>query len=413
LIVPRMWKLSFLLVIGLLEIQAAVDEIFAWNELSFDWPNNEIKDEAIKSGQYVPENNLPLGLDRWKDKLFVTVPRWKSGIAASLNFLPLNSPINKTSSLIPYPSWKANTLPESGQTPEENQIVSTFRVKVDACDRLWVMDTGLADILGEGKQVSPQAILVFDLKTDQLIRRYNLKPTDYKEDSFFANIVVDVSADKCDEAFAYLPDLGAYSLVVYSWSENDSWRVKHNFFHFDPLKGDFNVGGVNFQWTDGVFGLALGPQQETGFRTLYFHPLASTREFSVSTQVLKNKTVATDPHSYYLFKIEGNRGDLTQASASDFDEKSNVLFLTQLNRDGVACWNPRKPLNPQNLDLVVQDNQTLIFTNDIKIDSDRNLWILSDKMPAFLYKGLNPSEVNYRIFKANIDELIKNTGCSA
>jgi hypothetical protein len=115
--------------------------------------------------------------------------RWKSGIAASLNFLPLNSPINKTSSLIPYPSWKANTLPESGQTPEENQIVSTFRVKVDACDRLWVMDTGLADILGEGKQVSPQAILVFDLKTDRLIRRYNLKPTDYKEDSFFANIV--------------------------------------------------------------------------------------------------------------------------------------------------------------------------------------------------------------------------------
>ncbi|EFA10662.1 yellow-c precursor [Tribolium castaneum] len=390
---------------------AALDEVFAWNELTFAWPSEEAKENAVKSGEYVPENNLPLGLGRWKDKLFVTVPRWKSGVAASLNYISLSS-ANKTSPLTPYPSWKANTLPKGDEKPAEDLIVSTFRVKVDPCDRLWVMDTGLADIFGEGKQVSPQAIVVFDLKTDKLIRRYNLKHTDFKEESFFANIVVDVNPDKCDEAFAYIPDLGAYSLVVYSWAANDSWRVKHNFFHFDPLKGDFNVGGVNFQWTDGVFGLALGPMQDNGFRTMYFHPLASTREFSVSTQVLKNKTLATDPHNYYMFKIEGNRGDQTQASASDFDEKSNVLFLTQLNRDGVACWNPKKPLNSMNLALVVQDKEALIFTNDIKVDAERNLWILSDRMPTFLYRKLDPSQVNYRIFKANVDELIKNTACS-
>lgn len=39
--------------------------------------------------------------------------------------------------------------------------------------------------------------------------------------------------------------------------ENDSWRVKHNYFHFDPLAGEYEVGGIKFQWTDGVFGLAL------------------------------------------------------------------------------------------------------------------------------------------------------------
>lgn len=76
--------------------------------------------------------------------------------------------------------------------------------------------------------------------------------------------IVDVDAGKCDKAFAYVPDLGGYGIVVYSWADNDSWRIKHNFFHFDPLKGDFNVGGVNFQWTDGVFGLALGPVEKSG-----------------------------------------------------------------------------------------------------------------------------------------------------
>ena len=44
----------------------------------------------------------------------------------------------------------------------------------------------------------------------------------------------------------------------FSLKSNKSWRLKHNFFHFDPLQGDYNVGGVNFQWTDGVFGMALG-----------------------------------------------------------------------------------------------------------------------------------------------------------
>lgn len=69
--------LKFLLILTLASAAfAALEEVFGWNELSFAWPSNEAKENAIKSGDYVPENNLPLGLDRWKDKLFVTVPRY-------------------------------------------------------------------------------------------------------------------------------------------------------------------------------------------------------------------------------------------------------------------------------------------------------------------------------------------------
>lgn len=119
----------------------------------------------------------------------VFLSRWKAGVAASLNYVPL-TPANKTASLIPYPDWKANTLPKGEEKSVENGIISTFRVKVDACDRLWVMDTGLADILGSPNLVSPPAIVIFDLNTDKLIRRYTLKESDLKgDDSFFANIV--------------------------------------------------------------------------------------------------------------------------------------------------------------------------------------------------------------------------------
>jgi len=393
-------------------LAAQPEELFAWNELEFQWPDANTKNAALQARSYIPENNLPLGVEKWNNKLFVTVPRWKAGVASSLNYVQLPSDGNKKPALIPYPNWKSNTLPKNETNMiEPDQIISVFRVRVDACDRLWVMDTGLADILGDPTVYAPPALAIFDLNTDKLIKRYEFKPTDLKEDSFFANVVVDVTPDKCDDAFAYVPDLGGYGIVVYSLKDNNSWRVKHNFFHFDPLKGDFNVGGVNFQWTDGVFGLALSGVNPDGFRTLYFHALAATKQFSVSTEVMRNESIATDPHSYFLFKLEGEKGEMTQASASDVDEKSEVLFMTQLNRDGVACWNTKKPMNPENLALVVQDKEKFIFTNDLKVDKDRNLYILSDRMPTFIYQQLNSQEVNYRIFKISVAEAIKGTVC--
>lgn len=138
--------------------------------------------------------------------------RWKSGVASSLNYVKISD--EKSPILHPYPSWEANELPADahqtedahytagGRTdakPAEKEgnvlekdnatIISTFRIRVDECDRLWVMDSGLADILGSPKQWAPNSIAVFDLNTDKLIRRFVIPEDQVKEDSFFANIV--------------------------------------------------------------------------------------------------------------------------------------------------------------------------------------------------------------------------------
>ncbi|XP_074031822.1 protein yellow isoform X4 [Leptinotarsa decemlineata] len=324
-----------------------LQEVFAWSKIDYNWPNMEARDEAMRNGVYVAENNLPLGVAKWKNKLFVTVPRWRSGVPAALNYISLDT-ANATSPLNPYPDWKANALPRENETPTENHIVSPFRIKVDPCDRLWVMDTGLAGITDNHKRIFPSAVVIFDLKTDKLIRRYNLKRSDINGwSSLFSNIIVDVTKDTCDMAFAYIPDMQGYGLVVYSFADNNSWRVRHNYFNIDPLKGDLTIGGVSAQSPFGIISVALGPVKKNGFRTAYFHSLASTSEFSVSTEVLRNQTLATDPRSYVLFKID-----------------------------------------------------------------DDQLWILSDRMPSFLYKLLNFNEVNYRIFKVSVEESIKGTRCA-
>lgn len=57
------------------------------------------------------------------------------------------------------------------------------------------------------------------------------------------------------------------------------------------------------------------------------------------------------------------------------------------------------------------DQTALEFPNDLKIDSEGNLWVLSDRMPRFLYKELMPEEDNFRILTGSTEDLIKGTPC--
>ncbi|EDW02839.1 protein yellow [Drosophila grimshawi] len=416
-----------------LTIDAKLEERFSWKQLTFDWPSAEAEADAKRTGHYIEGNNLPLGLERWENKLFVTVPRWKAGVAATLNYIDLST-TEKSPKLRPYPSWEANKLPidvkpqdhktpaggrldadkakdESVQLMDNATIISTFRIHVDSCDRLWVLDTGLADILGNPKQITPSSILVFDLKTDRLLLRYAIPADQSKEDTFYANIIVDVERDQCNDAFAYVPDLGAYGVVVYSLRDNKSYRVKHNYFHFDPLQGDFNVGGVNFQWTDGVFGMAVGPLQPDNTKDIYFHALASTKEFKVSNRVLQNQSHVNGGESYYDFKLVGDRGMNGQSTAEVYDKETGVLFYTQVNKDAIACWNVKRPYMADTQGLIDSDSHTLIFPNDLKMDTTGSLWVLSDRMPTYLYKELDHAAVNYRILTGKNRDLVRGTPC--
>jgi hypothetical protein len=132
-------------------------------------------------------------------------------------------------------------------------------------------------------------------------------------------------------------------------------------------------------------------------RTLYFHALASSFEFSVSNTVLKNETFSTNPDSYHHFKVLGNRGPNTQSSAEVFDGLTGVVFYTQINRDAIGCWNTAKSYT--------RDNQGLVAS-----DSERNLFVLSNRMPVFIYTKLK-EEFNYRIFMGKTGEIIKGTPC--
>nr|XP_033324551.1 protein yellow isoform X1 [Megalopta genalis] len=383
--------------------KAPLLERFFWRALDFAYPDESSRQMAMMRGDFVPENALPVGIEVWRNKLFVTVPRWRNGIPATLNYISLDANRGGSPRLTPYPNWALNKAGACG-----TGLTTAYRIHADACDRLWVLDTGTIGIGNTTVQACPYTLNVFDLTTDKILRQYRLRPEDINMNTFIANIAVDLGKGGCNDAFAYMSDELGYGLIVYSWEQNKSWRVTHSYFMPDPLAGDYNIGGLNFQWgEEGIFGMSLSPINVNGFRTLFFHPLSSRREFAVSTRILRDEQLSQD--SYHEFQVLPERGPLGHCTASAMDE-NGLQFFNLIDQNSVGCWNSLLPYGPQNHAVVVRHDDALIFPADVKIRGGL-LWIISDRMPNFLIATLNYTDVNFRILTVPVREAIAGTVC--
>lgn len=306
--------------------------------------------------------------------------------------------------LIPYPDLASNRAGDC-----TTGLSTVYRIKVDQCNRLWVLDTGTIGIGNTTRNVCPYAINIFDLNTNQRIRRYEFRPEDTNEDTFIANTVVDIGSS-CDDTYAYFSDELGYGLIVYSFEQNASWRFRHSYFFADPLRGDFNIAGLNFQWDDeGIFGLALSEIKSDGFRRLFFSPLASHREFTVSTQILRDSARVED--SYHDFKFLDERGPNSHTTARVIDDDTGVMLFNLIDQNAVGCWHTSLPYTPKYHDVVDRDDVTLVFPADVKVDENKDVWVLSDRMPVFLLADLDYTDVNFRIFTAPLTNLVQGTAC--
>lgn len=235
------------------------------------------------------------------------------------------------------------------------------------------------------------------------------RPEDIVSTTFIANIALDEGIS-CDDTFAYFSDELGYGLIAYSWEKNRSWRFSHSYFMPDPLVGDFNIAGLNFQWgAEGIFGISASPMGADGYRTLYFSPLSSNTEFAVSTRILRDESKVTGG-SFNDFKVVGNRGRDTHTTAKVIDVTGVQLF-SLIDQNAIGCWSSRLPLKPQNIAVADKDDVSLIFPSDVKIDAGRNVWVMSDRMPVFLESELNYGDINFRVFVAPIEKLIEGTVC--
>ncbi|XP_060522816.1 protein yellow-like [Cylas formicarius] len=388
-----------------LELTGPFKTWYRWKTLDLDYPSDEARSRAVAYDEFIPENNLPLGLETYGDRIFLSMPKWKPGVPVTLATVPRLA-VEESPKLVPYPNWDWH----SEKTCDV--ITSVFRMQADHCGRLWVLDSGTIEVTIDAKQHCPPKLLIFDLRTDELIEKYVFPDEFIKEDGLYSNIVLDFRDGDCDNIYAYMTDVWRYGIVVFNLETKDAWRVTHPYFYPDPFAATYRLHHLEFHWMDGIFGAALSPARHPfDDRTLYFHPMSSFREFYVKTSVLQDEhRWQEDKHQFKVFGQ--SRGAKGHVSGSVMD-RNGVLFYNLVTKDTIGCWNSRKPYKRENLGVVATSRQTLVFPNDIRLDQEerQSIWIVTNRLPYYLIEGLDTSRINFRVMSAYTDEAVRGTIC--
>lgn len=59
---------------------------------------------------YIAYNNVPMGVTHHKNRLFITIPRRRLGIPATLNYISTVNPSNSSPKLKAYPNYEMNKI---------------------------------------------------------------------------------------------------------------------------------------------------------------------------------------------------------------------------------------------------------------------------------------------------------------
>ncbi|VVD05650.1 unnamed protein product [Leptidea sinapis] len=379
----------------------AIGTLYRWKQIDFAYPSPDERLRAIENGQFIQANVVPLGVERWKDRVFVSTPRWKSGIPATLSSLPVEA-LEESPPLAPFPNW--------GWHNQGNctGFTSIFRMVIDHCGVMWVLDAGQVGGFETPTQICPPALIAIDLETDTIIGKFTIPEEYVLQNSLITNIIVDSRDAQCRDLHVYISDVRRFGIIVFRCSDASFWRFNHYTFYPDPILSNYTLHGVNFQWTDGVFGLSLGSYY-LGDRPLYYHSMSSSLEFVVSTAVIRDPSRVEN--SVDEFKILGeSRGPIGQVSAAAVD-RNGIMFFNLVSQDSIGCWNTNSEYKIQNLGIVARNNKTMIFPNDLRLDHEvpQIGWIITNRLPFYQFNLLNPNEYNFRVMFLDPEVAIVNT----
>uniref|UniRef100_A0A182QYV1 Bee-milk protein n=1 Tax=Anopheles farauti TaxID=69004 RepID=A0A182QYV1_9DIPT len=371
--------------------------VVEWKAADFVFPTPQERAEALATGRYKPENCIPLEMDvdysnPAGSRMFVTIPRFVDGVPYTLGKV--------SGSLIePFPSAAIQARPENNNC---QGIVSVFRIKIDECNRMWVLDTGKIG----NKFICPPQLVVIDMKTDAIIHRYRIPESQLVcEVSVLVNLLVDVQdpapLGSCQNTKVYMADVKGFAMIVYDMSRGKSWRITNKQMYPDPEYGTFTVANESFDLMDGILGMALSPRSSSSDRLLYFHALSSATENSVKMSLLLNETIWQN-NAWALPSAFRPIGKIPSQSVAEAMDSNGNLFFGLLEQNAIACWDSSTPYHPANIRIVSQNSETLQFASGIKIVRNRQgveeLWVLTCRFQKFMTGTMNTArETNFRI----------------
>ncbi|XP_011310780.1 uncharacterized protein yellow-e [Fopius arisanus] len=379
---------NFLFVLGaLLSLSfgesEVLDTIAHWPLLDFALPY----DRAFLN-EYRAENVVPTGFAVAWHRIFISIPRLRAGVPATLSVIPRDIPLGSSPQLQAYPSWEWH-IAGKGEF-NCSLLISVYRVNVDRCNRLWVLDSGINTSIDDFRVVCPPKLLIFDLQTDTLVRSYVFPRRSLRPHSLLTNLVIDdTSANTCDDVWVYLTDTTGSGLMVFDAANDRSWRFQHASMFPDPDYATYQIAGDSFELFDGIVGLAFSPRQ----RRVYYQPLATDRMFSVPASVLQAGPL---PFGEQLpVSLVGRKS--SQGLAMAVDTRDDTILFSPLTETAIASWNPHS----NNQRIIAYQPEQFQFVAELRLvdRDDGNIWLLSTRFQKFFNRRVNNQEINLRILR--------------
>ncbi|XP_035733690.1 uncharacterized protein LOC118446767 [Vespa mandarinia] len=339
-------------------------------------------------GRYRPENVVPTGIEVSWRRIFISLPRLRQGVPATLAYIPRNVPLGSSPKLQPYPSWEWHSAGKG----EFNcsQLISVYRTRLDRCNRLWVVDSGVMMSLDNFTPICPPKLLVFDLHTDTVVRQYTFPREVLRLNTLLTNLVIDdTKSTSCDDVFVYMSDTTGPGIQIFDGANNTSWRVLHASMLPNPDYTIYQLGDENFELPDGIVGLAFSPR----LGMVYYQPLATDRLFGVPTSALQNGPL---PFGQQLpVTLIGRKS--SQGLPLTVDPYDDSIFFSPIRETAIANWQPQT--NSQRI--VAYSPEKLQFTADLRwtVRDDGKIWILSTRFHKFFNRRVTSQEINIRIMR--------------
>lgn len=65
-------------------------EVYSWKRIEYKFQNDTHRQQMIDTGQFTPGNSVPTSIALWSNKMFLTTPRFKLGVPATLSYIHTN-----------------------------------------------------------------------------------------------------------------------------------------------------------------------------------------------------------------------------------------------------------------------------------------------------------------------------------
>lgn len=361
--------------------------VFQWNTIDVIWPSEEKQNYAIEHGDYIPANNFIAGIKFWKGKMYLTVPRWKNGVPVTLGVTSATVVNGNTApKLEAFPNWDMQEIGDCNAF----QLVQSM--EIDPKGRMWVLDSGkMSPLSVEVKITCPPRLVILDLENNgEILRTYEFPPQVARHGTAHLN---DIVLDHEDGGMAYITDSDREDpgIIVYSLSNNTSWKVRHDSMKAKPEAVRFMVSKNLINMPISVDGIALSPASVED-RQVYYSPLSSFHLYSIPTSVLKSNLSNVDEYVKELGKkISQTDGMMMSAKGA--------LYFGLLADDAVAMWDTKQSFTTGQR-VISRDHERMQWPDTFAFDENGNFYCVTNSFQNILTNRVNTSVPNYRIVRA-------------